>query len=203
MVPLAQSSQPDKIYAHYVNYAYYSFYAVYATWPPSALIFLQHGDVCTFMQFAAIVVLGDTWKEQQDFAEPHFVHSQLKGSQRCSRRSYKNPVFAIGLSQVFWTQTASIAHAVPQEIVCALFEGMRTASDGPQIQPSWSAQNCPGDFGSETMSIKHVMSIMQFIAIMQVFINTSKNNDTWKGLSIPCTLIWLLSSGSAGMPRLA
>ena len=41
-------------------YAYYSFYATYATWPPSALIFLQHGDVCTFMQFAAIVVLGDT-----------------------------------------------------------------------------------------------------------------------------------------------
>ena len=72
-----------------------------AIWPPSALIFLQHGDVCTFMQFAAFVVLGDTWKEQQDFAEPHFVHSQLKGAQRCSRRSYKNPVLAIGLSQFF------------------------------------------------------------------------------------------------------
>ena len=46
-----------------------------------------------------------------------------------------------------------------------------------------------GDFGSEKMRITHVMSIMQFIAIMQVYINTSKNNDTWKGLSIPCTLI--------------
>ena len=63
MVRLARSSQPDKTYANYVNYAnyaYYLFYAIYATWPPSALIFLQHGDVCTFMQFAAIVVLGDT-----------------------------------------------------------------------------------------------------------------------------------------------
>jgi len=60
MVPLARSSQPVKNYANYVNYAYYSFYVVYATWPPSALIFLQHGDVCTFMQFAAFVILGDT-----------------------------------------------------------------------------------------------------------------------------------------------
>ena len=29
---------------------------------------------------------------------------------------------------------------------------------------------------------------MQFLAIMQVYINTSKNNDTWKGLSNPCTM---------------
>ena len=63
MVPFARSSQPNINYANdvnYANYAYYSFYAICATWPPAALIFLQHGDVCTFMQFAAIVVLGDT-----------------------------------------------------------------------------------------------------------------------------------------------
>ena len=63
MVPLARSNQPDKTYANYVNYAnyaYYSFYVTYATRPPSALVFLQHGDVCTAMMFAAIVVLGHT-----------------------------------------------------------------------------------------------------------------------------------------------
>ena len=63
MAPLARSSQPDINYAnyvHYANYAYYSFYVVYATWPPSALVFLQQGDVYTFMQLAALVILGDT-----------------------------------------------------------------------------------------------------------------------------------------------
>ena len=69
---------------------------------------------CSLLNFAAIVVLGDTWKEQQDFAEPHLVHSQLKGAQRCSRRSYKNPVLAIGLSQ-FFGRKRQIAHAVPQD----------------------------------------------------------------------------------------
>ena len=85
----------------YVNYANYAYYVTYATRPPSALVFLQHWDVCTAMLFAAIVVLGDTWKEQQDFAKPHCVHSQLKGGQQCSRRLYKNPVLAIGLSHFF------------------------------------------------------------------------------------------------------
>ena len=99
MVRLARSSQPDKTYANYVNYANYAYYVTYATRPPSALVFLQHGDVCTAMLFAAIVVLGHT--EQQGFTEPHSVHSQLKGAKRCSRRSYKNPVLAIGLSQFF------------------------------------------------------------------------------------------------------
>ena len=98
---------------------------------------------------------------------------------------------------------ASIARAVPREIVGAQCEGMRTASDGLQIEQSWSAQVYPGDFWSEIMQITHFTLIMQFIAIMQVCTNTRTNNDTWKSLSIPCTFIWLLSSGSAGMSRLA
>ena len=131
----------------------------------------------------------------EDFAEPHCVHSQLKGGQRCSRRSYKTPVLAIGLSH-FLTQTASIARAAPREIFCALFEGMGTASDGPQIEPSWSAQVCPGDFGSEIMHITHFISIMQFIAIMQVYINTSKGGSVRSHslISISCCLNVVVSS---------
>ena len=99
---------------------------------------------------------------------------------------------------VFWTRTASIARAAPREIVCALFEGISTASDGPQIEPSWSAQVCPGDFGSEIMHITHFMSIMQFIAIMQVYINTSKNTggsvSSHSLISISCCLNVVVSS---------
>ena len=98
---------------------------------------------------------------------------------------------------------ASIARAVPREIVGAQCEGMRTASDGLQIEQSWSAQMYPGDFWSEIMQIMQFTLIMQFIAIMQVCTNTRTNNDAWKSLSILCTFIWLLSSGSAGMSRLA
>ena len=78
------------------------------------------------------------------------------------------------------------------------FEGMSTASDGPQIEQSWSAQVCPGDFGSEIMHITHFMSIMQFIAIMQVYINTSKNTggsvSSHSLISISCCLNVVVSS---------
>ena len=78
------------------------------------------------------------------------------------------------------------------------FEGMSTASDGPQIEPSWSAQVCPGDFGSEIMHITHFMSIMQFIAIMQVYINTSKNTggsvSSHSLISTSCCLNVVVSS---------
>ena len=75
---------------------------------------------------------------------------------------------------------------------------MSTASDGPQIEPSWSAQVCPGYFGSEIMHITHFMSIMQFIAIMQVYINTSKNTggsvSSHSLISTSCCLNVVVSS---------
>jgi hypothetical protein len=66
MVPFAWSSQPDENNVKNAYYAYYAFNAVYvyyATWAPSPLVFIQHGNVCTIVMFAASVVLGNKRKQ--------------------------------------------------------------------------------------------------------------------------------------------
>ena len=75
----SRCSQPDKKLckiANYVNYAYYAYYSFYyvvcATWPPFALIFLQHGDVCTFMQFPPLSSL-ETHEKSNRTLQNHTV----------------------------------------------------------------------------------------------------------------------------------
>ena len=69
MVPFAWSSQPDEnnvnnaYYAYYAYYAFNAVYVYYATWAPSPLVFIQHGNVCTIVMFAASVVLGNKRKK--------------------------------------------------------------------------------------------------------------------------------------------
>ena len=107
------------------------------TLPGSLLpLYSSNTDVCTFMQFAAIVVLGDTWKEQQDFAEPHCVHSQLIGGQGCSRRSYKNPVLAIGLSHFFDANGQHSTRCSPGNRLCPIWRdeySLRWPSDRTEL----------------------------------------------------------------------
>ena len=65
MIQFAWSSQPDEnnvnnaLYTHHAVYAFDAVYAYDATWAPSPLVFIQHGNVCTIVLFAASVVLGN------------------------------------------------------------------------------------------------------------------------------------------------
>jgi hypothetical protein len=72
------------------------------TWTPVAFVLLQHRNKDTRVLFHRGIGLGFNREQQNQFAEPDIINSELKSALGDSCRADQHPVLAVGLLQFLW-----------------------------------------------------------------------------------------------------